>query len=522
MTCNCVLTGPPEVSHSFEEENMKNFRRTALASLINLTLAGVTDVYAADTEALERRIRELESRLEKLDHAGGVANAPAVQPSPEVQKLNQKVNTLERKLEVQDEATTGFFNKLPKFEAGTGGFRISSSDDKHQLRIRGALQTDGRFFTDDHGDKITDRFELKQARVWIEGRLWNDLYYKIMPDFAASNIIPDAYLDYAYLRSASLTVGKMKTPLSLERLQGDSDGTFLERAFPTYLASNRDVGVMLHGEFGKPGYKAEYGGIHDFRNFFSYQVGVFNGAGDDGSLDKDAKDTNDDKEFDGRIWAHPFQHTGYSWLEGLGLGVAGSVSSPKNLALSTQSTPLGRTKFLDYTQTFNGALAPVSDGDAYRIYPQMYWYSGPFGLMGEYVLSSQHLKGTSITGDPLTIKQNNKAWQVLASYVVTGEDNTFQGVKPIQAFNPLDGKWGALQLVARYTELDVDNKTFLLIDPNKSATHASAWTVGFNWYLNNNALIRADYEQVTFKGGASNGGDRPRESAFGTRFQLAF
>jgi phosphate-selective porin OprO/OprP len=51
---------------------MKNFRRTALASVINLALAGVSDVYAAtdakDTAALERRIRE----LERLGYAGAL------------------------------------------------------------------------------------------------------------------------------------------------------------------------------------------------------------------------------------------------------------------------------------------------------------------------------------------------------------------------------------------------------------------------------------------------------------------
>ncbi|MFO0793874.1 MAG: hypothetical protein U0586_07405 [Candidatus Brocadiaceae bacterium] len=53
-----------------------------------------------------------------------------------------------------------------------------------------------------------------------------------------------------------LMSGKQKAPLILERLQGDNDFTFLERAYPTYLASNRDVGVMLHGEFARPGYDA--------------------------------------------------------------------------------------------------------------------------------------------------------------------------------------------------------------------------------------------------------------------------
>ncbi|MFA6163315.1 MAG: porin [Methylobacter sp.] len=501
---------------------MKNFKRTAIASVINLALFGIPDAQAADTEALERRIRELESRLEKLDQAGALSNKPvtaAPAPAPEVEKLTRKVNTLERKLEVQDEVTTSTFQKLPVFEAGADGFKITSSDKKHQMRVRGAMQADGRFFIEDNGSKLTDRFEIRQARIWLEGYFFKDLYYKIMPDFAASsNILPDAYLDYGYHPAAQLLVGKFKPAISLERLQGDSDGTFLERGFPTYLASNRDVGIQVHGAFAMPGYKAEtVAGPIDTKNTFTYQVGVSNGSGDDGSPDADAKDTDDNKEVTGRLFAFPFHHTGYTWLEGLGLGVAGSVGNPNKQALKTQATPIGRTNYLDYAKTNTGVATPTSDGGTYRIYPQAYWFAGPFGAIAEYVVSSQHL----VSGKT-DIKQDNKAWQILASYVVTGEHNTFTGVKPIQNFDPFKGTWGALQLAARYGELDVDNDTFKIVDPNQSASKAKAWTLGANWFLNSNALIRADYENVSFDGGASKGADRPNEQVFATRFQLAF
>ena len=506
---------------------MKHFKRTALASVINLALFGIPEAHA-DTASLERRIRELETRLEKLDQAGALATKPApVTAAPEVEKLSRKVNTLERKLELQDEVTASTFQKLPAFEAGEGGFKITSSDKKHQVRIRGAVQTDGRFFIDDNNFAVTDRqdrFELKQGRVWLEGYFFKDIYFKIMPDFAASNILPDAYLDYAYHPAASLLVGKFKPSISLERLQGDADGTFLERAFPTYLASNRDVGIQLHGAFGKPGYKAEtVAGPIDAKNAFTYQIGVTNGSGDDGSIDKSAPDTDNNKEVVGRLFAHPFQHTGFSWLEGFGLGVAGSVGNPDKQALKNQATPLGRTNYLDYAKPITTGAVTTADGATSRIYPQAYWFSGPFGAMGEYVVSTQQLSSTA--GTVRKVTQDNKAWQILASYVVTGEDNTFAGVKPIRNFDPLKGNWGALQLAARYSELDVDNDTFKIIDPTKSATQARAWTVGANWYLNSNAIIRADYENVSFSGGAGSIArvtDRPNEQVFATRFQLSF
>jgi phosphate-selective porin OprO/OprP len=432
---------------------------------------------------------------------------------------------LERKLEVQDEVTTANNKKAPIIEAGEGGFKITSADKAHQLRIRGAVQVDNRTFSEDNG-KLTDTFDLKQARVWIEGYVFKDIFYKIMPDFASSgNIIPDAYIDYDYFNAASFLVGKFKPAISLERLQGDSDGTFLERAFPTYLASNRDVGIQLHGAFNFTGHKVEkVPGPIDTKNQFTYQIGAFNASGDDGSPNNNGADTNDNKEFVARVFAQPFQHTGYSWLEGLGLGVAGSFSNANGQALNNQKTPIGRNTYLNYANTIRaGAAAPVADGGAYRIYPQAFWYAGPFGLMAEYALSSQRLAGTNSAGRSTVIKQNNKAWQVLASYVVTGEDNSFGAIKPIQKFDPFNGKWGALQLAARWTEMAIDNNTFVLLNPNTSAGRASAWTVGANWILNSNALIRADYENVHFGGG---GGalnvNRNTEQVFATRFQLSF
>jgi len=526
---------------------MSNFRRTALASVINIALLGATDVQATDTETLERRIRELESRLTKMDQLEArlekldkarllsaqpktlAAPAASVQ-TPEVVKLTQKVNTLERKLEIQDEVTTGSLQKLPVFDVGENGFRITSADKKHQVRIRGATQVDGRFFLDNDNGKNFDSFSVKQARLWLEGYVFKDIYYKIMPDFAASgNILPDAYLDYAYDPAVSLLVGKFKPSISLERLQGDSDGTFLERAFPTYLASNRDVGIQVHGAFAKPGYTAEkVPGPIDSKNFFTYQLAVENGSGDDGSPNNDGAATYNNKEFVGRVFTHPFQHTS-PWLEGFGIGLAGTSDEPSQQVLKNQATPIGRTTYLNYANTYKIAgvaqAAPTSDGARHRVYPQAYWYSGPFGLMGEYAVSTQHLTGKSQDGRSINVEQNNKAWQVFASYVLTGEDNTFGSVKPIQNFDPLKGTWGAWQLAARWSEMSIDNNTFQIIDRSQAANHATAWTLGVNWYLNSYALIRADYEQVSFDGGAGTirkVTDRPTENVFATRFQLSF
>jgi phosphate-selective porin OprO/OprP len=362
----------------------------------------------------------------------------------------------------------------------------------------------------------------------LEGKFWKYNDFKIMPDFGLGRVtLADAYVDAHYFSYASFNFGKQKTPLSLERLQGDSDGTFLERAYPTYLSSNRDIGVKMHGSFASPSGKYEYAGPIDFKNFFTYEVGVFNGGGDNGASEADAVN-NDGKEIAGRLWLHPFQDSGVEALEGLGIGVAGSrtISIKNATPVKNLTSALGQNTIVNYTNIGAGvgAAGVQADGEHYRIYPQAYWYYGPFGLLGEYVLSSQQLTGD---GGKTHIQQNNTAWQVQASYVLTGENNTFQSVKPRSNFDPTNGNWGAFQVAARWSELAIDKDTFLkinnvqLLDPTKSVSGAQSWTVGANWFLNQNVRLMADYEHTYFNGGAAKG-DRPSEKAFAARLQFVF
>ena len=105
---------------------------------------------------------------------------------------------------------------------------------------------------------------------------------------------------------------------------------------------------------------------------------------------------------------------------------------------------------------------------------------------------------------------------------------TYGRVVPRNSFDPREGSWGALQLVARYAELHVDEAAFpLFSNPSTSAHAAASWAVGLNWYLNRNVLMKANYSHTDFRGG---GTDlippgiviRKDENVLFTRVQLAF
>jgi phosphate-selective porin OprO/OprP len=100
---------------------------------------------------------------------------------------------------------------------------------------------------------------------------------------------------------------------------------------------------------------------------------------------------------------------------------------------------------------------------------------------------------------------------VAGTFVLTGEDASYNGVIPRHPFNPRVHDWGALELLARFGALNVDPDAFgknptaagvRFADPTKSAQNAREWGVGLNWYLNRNLKFVLDYDRTWFSGGA--------------------
>ncbi|HWO99574.1 MAG TPA: porin [Methylococcus sp.] len=546
---------------------------TTLGGLGSLApLAAGAKTHDERVDLLEARIRELEAKLEKALAASAEKQAAA--PAPDLKKIDQKVKLIERKLEVEKEASDAKWAKLPKnVELGTQGLKVVSQDENFILYMRALIQADGSYFMDDSqagdatnpgGDSLADKFYMRRVRPILEGTVWKWFDYRIMPDFGSGQTrLFDAYADFRYFRQASMAAGKFKAPVSLERLQSATALPFIERAYPTQLAPNRDVGFMLHGEFDKPGYPTDfskldrnqtYGGnfpMYMYPDFFSYQVGIFDGSRNNGNIDSD---TNDSKEYQARIFAHPFLHSGIESLEGLGLGIAGTWGQPNDDRLSNYQSP-GLNNIFVYN---NAARA---DGTQYRIYPQGYWIWGPFQLVGEYALSNLDVANQSIIGGHTVNKyetnQNDQAWNVTVSYMLTGEENVFlrqgirprhpfdpmYGIRPDRPFNPTEGHWGAFQVAARWTYIDFDDGIFENVgtaskpnypfaDPRNSVSAATTWALGLNWWLNPNVKLMVDYSQTSFDDGAGvfdkKGAltpvvaSRETEKVWQTRIQLGF
>ncbi len=435
----------------------------------------------------------------------GATNVFAESPDGKLQELDQKVRILERKLELSDEAAATKAKEAPTFTAGKDGFGWSSADKLYSLKLRGYAQADARFFLDDDDKKVSDTFLVRRARVIIDGQLGKQFAFRIAPEFGGGNTqLQDGYLDYKSSDVFNLRFGRTKVPFGLERLQSSADTLFNETGLTTALTPNYDEGILAYGSFGK--------------GALEYQLGVFNGGPDGASIDSD---TNDDKDLAARLWLSPFKNGDISALSGLSFGVAGTFgkqSGTTNAPGLPSFRSAGQQSFFIYKTSTNAASTALADGDRTRISPQFYYAVGSLGVLGEYVIVEQDVgngKGSA--------SLENEAWQLAASYVLTGETPSLKGVKPLKPFDLAAGQWGAWELKARVGELTIDDAAFTggYADDKKSAKSAEAVGAGVNWYLSNNAKFSVDYEQTSYDGGASKG-DRPEEKVVIARAQVAF
>jgi phosphate-selective porin OprO/OprP len=432
-----------------------------------------------------------------------------------VQELDQKIRILERDREIDQEAASEAAKTAPKLSLGADGFSFSSADSNFVAQLHGVVQFDNRTFINDGGINGNSGFLLRRARPIFSGTVYNDFSYFFQPELGGSTVqILDAYANYHYSDGLQLEVGKFKPPVGLEPLQSDTTLLFNERSLVSALLPYRDLGVQLHGDLAE--------------GRVNWAAAIVNGA-------PDWNTTTTNQSFqsfvgvDARVFFQPWKNSNVDALRGIGFGVGGSYQpNHPNTSSSSGLTPGYNTDGQQKFFTYNSGV--YADGAEWRISPQAYYYYGPLGVMGEYAINDQH---ASASGSA-PVEFQHKAWELSGSWLLTGEDASYNGVQPLHPFNPVSGDWGAWQIVGRFAQLDLDNSIFtadgnnVFANSTKSASGAQAWSVGLNWYLNRDIRANLSYSRTVFSGytGASPASPpvvaAQPESVIFSRVQLAF
>ncbi len=385
------------------------------------------------------------------------------------ESVNEKLNDLQGRTKFlpdpagKDVPMSGLFN---------GGVRFKSADGNFEGALSGRMYVNGRAVIDSSEARYgtnTNDFFVRTARLYVDGTFYKDFYYRVESEYSntGSFFLKDGYLAYKGIKDISLLFGQFKEPFSQEENTSSRFIDFAERSVLNRLAPAHDVGIGASG-------------VH-FDKMFSWELGVFNGAG------RSARDTNDEKDIAGRVRLSPFVTNENEWLKQLRIGVAFTYGDIDTTSQGDITSAYSGVKSIDFDATH------VRDGIQTRIGIELSWLVGPFSLRGEYVMMNSEANEGAIEDD---IEWS--AYYLQVTYLLTGEAKTLENrIKPKESFSLSKGTWGAFELAFRIASIEADGAfdSGYLSAQNESVQQI---TFGINWWMTQNFRLMLNYNHEIY------------------------
>lgn len=235
----------------------------------------------------EQRLKALESRVETLE----TENA----------KLRGQIAMMQGQRQAQKAPPSAFEERVTKVEKSLES-RLQVGHGS--MKIGGLLQ--GWYIVD---WKEKDRFRLRRTEIKLSGKVGEGqpIEYTVMidpaqvtEDASRKSILQDAFLTLGYIPHHTIDIGQYKVGIGEEGSRPSAKIDTIERAFISRtFGDQRDIGIRLSGKWPA----------------VDYNVGVFNGSG------QNQADANDQKDFAGRVVVRPFKDK--ELFKGFEIGVSG-------------------------------------------------------------------------------------------------------------------------------------------------------------------------------------------------------
>ncbi len=270
----------------------------------------------------------------------------------------------------------------------------------------------------------------------------------------------DWRVDIPTFARTTLSVGKQKEPISMERTMGMIYLPLQERsAVSDAMLAARNVGVVLSGRA--------------FDQRMTWAGGVFNDW-----LETDGSFSDGATQYIGRVTGLPFISEDESNLLHLGVGLRYS-DAEEGLLYVTEP---------EFNQSPNFVDTDIFDANSSLTYNvEASWRKGPFWLLGEYVLNDVDAPAL---GNP-----DFTGYYVTGSWALTGEMRGYNRNSGI--FNPLpvaksvyQGGWGTWEVAARWSDLD-------LTDGGIDGGDMQILSLGLNWWLSPIFNVNVNYRWIT-------------------------
>ena len=324
-------------------------------------------------------------------------------------------------------------------------------------RVAAKLHIDGAIYRDDDEfPGVEDGIEIRRARVYTIGSSYflSPLTYKLEFGFDGTGwFLHEAYvwwLDVPLLNS--LKFGNISVPFSLESLESSRDTTLMEMGSPVEAFSpGIRLGAMAHGLERDDRLTWSLGWFADVEEF---SVG-------------DASESV--QSLNGRLTYLPYDEFTEDTHSMIHTGVSVSFSQSKDGAFQYRSRP---ESFLAPRLVDTGSI-DADDGFLYGL--ELAGVHGPFSLQAEFI--QVHLFD-------LPRDLHFEGGYIYGSWFLTGESRpyrvqrgVFGQVKPRKDFSWKHRTWGAFELTARLSRLDLSNEQI-------RGGEMNIVMGGFNWYWN--------------------------------------
>ncbi|HEU4549818.1 MAG TPA: porin [Rhizomicrobium sp.] len=461
------------------------FRSIAPAGM---ALAGVAILAAPHADAATKggvddlRLKVLEQELHDVQQQ--LSQIRNVRPDDDAFNT---LSDLKRSTSAQYDDLNGRLERLPRTGIENGRLTVASADGAFSLSLRSLIQFDYGYFSQGRGPAGVDLnsgSNFRRAQFGLAGTAWKDWSYNFTYDFGGNGIekngyIYSAYIEYNGLKPFGARIGAFAPPAGIEDATGSADLIFPERPAVTDIARNIA---------GSPGRE----GISLFAQGDDYLVSVAY----TGKKATDAATFDAQEAVVGRASWLAVKSSDFNWLVDANLShvfkLADTVPGPNSPTAFSFSN--GPELAVDSTRTVNTGAIDAKAVTEWGLETAANY--GPLYAQAGYF----HFDVTRRTALP---DPDFSGWYALAAWSLTGESRrydaataSFRGLKPAHSLGT-DGGFGAFEMVARYSRIDLDYQPSL--QPAAGGITGGVqdvWAIGLNWYPTGGLRFALDYDNI--------------------------
>ncbi|KAB7738774.1 porin [Parvibaculum sedimenti] len=455
---------------------------------------------------IESQSREIASLKRSGVERKKSAVAQAVPQTSPAQTASQQAQIDALKIELDSYKTTQRLEKQdePVWSFASGRPVVQSPDGRFSLGLRGLGQFDNAYYDQDdsasrlssaNGGALSSGSNFRRAQLGIQGKLFGDWSYLFNYDFGGSSgneqqgRVQAVYAQYDGLAPFALRVGAYPPPANIEDGTASGDTIFLERNAPAEIARG------IAGSDGRDAITALYTGgklyaalsltggkVADSNTYAGEQRAVLGRVSDLFYSDNDWRllaGVNGSY-----VFTPPFTNT-------VGPNGAHTItfSTSPELTVDDTGTKLVSTGAINAEHAYHWGVEGAAQ------WRSLYGQAGYFGYGIDRVAT-----GLS--------NPNFDGWYLQGTWVLTGErrgysaaNGAFTSPKPSVPLSLKGGGWGAWELAARYSDLDLNYHegqigSAMPADGVRGGEQ-KIWTAGINWYPNSLLRFALDYQHVS-------------------------